>query len=272
MAETYGKVSVIMAVYNCEDTVADAIDSILNQTYSDIELVICEDCSADNTYQVVKQYADKYNDKIILIRNEKNSKLPASLNHCLKYATGKYIARMDGDDISYPDRIERQVSYLVEHPDIDLVGTGMAVFDGEKIVGQNTSPEHVDKYNLVHKTCFCHATILTYKYVYDKLGGYSLEPRAVRVEDVDLWFRFFAAGFKGANLPDLLYRVTDNANAASRRKFSNRINAMKTLFHGYRLLHFPIYYYPIALTPVLKGLAPKFVYNFFRGRKFKKHD
>lgn len=259
-----------MAVYNCEDTVAGAIESILNQTYEDIELIICEDCSKDNTYQIVKQYADKYSDRIILIRNEENLKLPASLNHCLEYATGKYIARMDGDDISYPERIEKQVLYLGQHPDIDLVGTGMTVFDGEKIIGQNTSPEKVDKFSLVHKTCFCHATILTYKYVYDKLNGYSLEKRAVRVEDIDLWFRFFDAGFQGANLPDLLYQVTDDSNAATRRNFANRINAMKTLFYGYRLLNYPVYYYPIAVTPVLKGLAPKFVYNFFRGRKFKK--
>lgn len=266
------KVSVIMAVYNCEDTVADAIESILNQTYKDIELIICDDCSADGTYKVVEGYKAKYPDRIVLIQNEENKKLPYSLNHCLKYATGKYVARMDGDDYSYPERIEKQVNYLRSHPDIDLVGTGMAVFDGEKIIGQNTSPEHVDQYSLLHKTCFCHATILTYKYVYDKLGGYSLESRAVRVEDIDLWFRFFSAGYKGANLPDLLYRVTDDAKAASRRKFSNRINAMKTLFFGYRLLHYPVYCYPMAVTPVLKGLAPKFVYNFYRGRKFKKHD
>lgn len=264
-----GKVSVIMAVYNCEDTVAAAIDSILKQTYENWELIICNDCSTDNTYDVVKKYADEYSDKIILVENKTNMKLPASLNHCLKYVTGKYVARMDGDDLSYPERFEKQVSFLNSHPDIDLVGTGMAVFNGQKITGKTVKPNSVDKYSLKTHPCFCHATIMTYKYVYDKLGGYSLEKRAVRVEDVDLWFRFFANGFKGANISDLLYQVTDDEAAYKRRKFAQRINAMKTLFHGYRILHYPIRYYPLVFLPVIKGFAPKFVYSYFRNRKFK---
>lgn len=263
------KISVIMAVYNCEDLVSDAIESILDQTYQNWELIICNDCSTDGTYNVVKKYADNYPDKIILIENEKNSKLPYSLNHCLTYATGKYVARMDGDDVSLPTRFEKQVEFLRANPDIDLVGTGMEVYDGHKIIGTNISPSVVDKYSLKISTCFCHATIMTYKYVYDKLNGYSLEDRAIRVEDIDLWFRFFAAGFKGANLPDLLYRVTDDENAYKRRKFGLRIHAMKTLFYGYRLLKYPIHWYPLVLLPVIKGFAPKFVYTYFRNRKFK---
>lgn len=264
-----GKVSVIMAVYNCEDTVGAAIESILNQTYNNIELIICNDCSTDNTYNVVKEYADKHKDKIVLIQNEKNMKLPASLNHCLKYATGRYIARMDGDDLSYPERFEKQIEFLNAHPDIDLVGTGMAIYNGKEMIGKTVRPEHVDKYSLKTQPCFCHATILTYKYVYDKLGGYSLEERAVRVEDVDLWFRFFSEGFNGYNLQDLLYQVTDDESAYKRRKFSLRINAMRTLFFGYRLLHYPLNWYPLVLLPVIKGLAPKFIYTYFRNRKFK---
>lgn len=264
-----GKISVIMAVYNCADTISDAIESILNQTYNDWEMIICNDCSTDNTFEIVKKYADKYKDKIILIENEQNMKLPASLNHCLKYATGKYVARMDGDDISYPERFEKQIEFLKNHPNIDLVGTGMTVYNGKEIIGQVTRPEMVDKNSLRLQPCFCHATIMTYKYVYDKLKGYSLEKRALRAEDVDLWFRFFAAGFNGANIPDLLYQVTDDEAAYKRRKFLLRFNVMKTLFHGYRLLHYPVIYYPLVLMPVLKGFAPKFVYNYFRNRKFK---
>lgn len=264
-----GKISVIMAVYNCQDTVSAAIDSIINQTYKNWELIICNDCSSDETYKIVKKYADRYPDKIILIENSVNSKLPASLNHCLKYATGKYIARMDGDDISLPERFEKQLEFLSLNPDIDLVGTGMIVFDGKMVIGSVIKPSKVDKYSLVKDTCFCHATIVTYKYVYDKLGGYSLNKRAIRVEDVDLWFRFFAAGFNGANIPDLLYKVTDDEAAYKRRTFSNRINVMRTLFFGYRTLHYPLRYYPMVLLPVIKGLAPKFIYKYFRNRKFK---
>lgn len=263
------KVSVIMAVYNCEDTVSAAIDSILSQTYTDWELIICNDCSTDNTLSVVKSYEEKYPDKIVVIQNEKNSRLPFSLNHCLKYAKGRYVARMDGDDISYPERLEKQVKYLKEHPNIDLVGTFMDIFNGDEITGVAKNKENVDKYSLKYSPCFSHATILTYKYVYDKLEGYSLCNRALRCEDVDLWFRFFNAGFNGANLQEALYRVTDDTNALSRRNFKNRVRAMRTLFYGYRLLKYPIHWYPAVLNPVVKGLVPRFVYTYFRNRKFK---
>ena len=93
-----------MAIYNCASTLEEAIESILNQTYTNWELIMCDDGSSDNTYAVAKKYADKYADKIILIRNESNKKLPATLNHCLKYVTGEYVARMDGDDISAENR------------------------------------------------------------------------------------------------------------------------------------------------------------------------
>ena len=94
------EISVIMAIYNCADTVACAIDSILNQTYSDWELILCDDGSVDDTYKIAEEYKNKYPDKIKLIKNPSNQGLPASLNNCLKKASGKYIARMDGDDIS----------------------------------------------------------------------------------------------------------------------------------------------------------------------------
>ena len=103
------KVSIIMGIYNCQDTLPEAIDSILEQTYTNWELILCDDCSTDNTYSIAEQYKNKYPEKIILIRNSENKKLAFTLNHCLEYATGEYVARMDGDDISAPNRFEKQL-------------------------------------------------------------------------------------------------------------------------------------------------------------------
>ena len=122
-------ISVIMAVYNCASTLREAIDSILNQTYTNWEFIICDDCSTDNTLEVVREYEKKYPDKFKVIQNEVNSKLSFSLNHCLKYADGEFIARMDGDDISVPERFEKQIRYLKEHPDVDLCSTLVQRFD-----------------------------------------------------------------------------------------------------------------------------------------------
>ena len=102
------KISILMGIYNCADTLSRAIDSIVNQTYTNWELILCDDGSVDSTYEIAKQYQNKYPDKIVLLKNEKNIQLAATLNHCLEYATGKYISRMDGDDESTPDRFEKQ--------------------------------------------------------------------------------------------------------------------------------------------------------------------
>ena len=120
MNNTSEKISIIMGIYNCEKTLPEAIESILAQTYTNWELIMCDDCSTDNTYSIAKKYQEKYTDKIILVRNNENCRLAYSLNHCLKYASGKYIARMDGDDISLPHRFERQIEFLEKNPNAKI--------------------------------------------------------------------------------------------------------------------------------------------------------
>ena len=121
-------ISVIMGIYNCKETLADAIESIINQTYTDWELIMCDDGSTDNTYQIAESYSEKYSN-IILIQNECNRGLNYTLNHCLKYAKGKYIARQDGDDLSHEDRLKYEVEFLEDNPSFDLVATNMVSFD-----------------------------------------------------------------------------------------------------------------------------------------------
>ena len=129
------KVSVIMASYNGEKYISDAIQSLLDQTFQDWELVVCDDCSTDNTYQILKGYAEKYPDKFQVLHNEKNLRLAASLNRCIEYARGEYIARMDDDDISLPERLEKEVKYLDEHPYVSFVSANIQLFDEDGIWG-----------------------------------------------------------------------------------------------------------------------------------------
>lgn len=262
-------ISVIMAVYNCEKTVKEAIDSILNQTFPDFEFIICDDCSTDNTYQIVCEYAAYYPDKIIALRNQQNSKLAYALNHCLKFARGKYIARMDGDDVSVPERLQMQYEFLESNTNYDLVGTAMRVFDefGEHgLMAKNDVPDQID---LLRKACFNHATILMKRLAYEKVGLYTDLPRTVRCEDVDLWFKFYAAGFKGYNLPDPLYKVRVGINDFKRRTFESRLNETKTRLSGYRLLKIKIWFYPLAFKPLISGLIPHKVMFLYHKLKFK---
>jgi glycosyltransferase EpsE len=250
------KISVIMATYNCEKTVEKSIDSILAQTYSNWVMIICDDGSSDGTLAILNRYASDYPEKFIIIRNKQNSKLPYSLNHCLQYVQTELVARMDGDDWSTPDRFEKQVSFLTTHPQYDLVGTGVSVFDGEKKIASIIKTPTPTKDSMLRDNAFSHATIMTYKRVYDALDGYSLDPTVERVEDVDLWCRFLAAGFKGYNLPDELYVILEDINAVKRRTFQARLNSAKTRCRGYKLMGFRGVRCYLPYLLVLKAFVP----------------
>lgn len=250
------KISVIMAAYNCEKTVEKAIDSILAQTYENWVMIICDDGSTDGTMAILNRYAEQHPGKFVIIQNERNSKLPYSLNHCLRYVQTELVARMDGDDWSTPDRFEKQVAFLKAHPEYDLVGTGVTVFDGTKNIASIIKTPVPTRETMLRDNAFSHATIMTYKRVYDALDGYSLDPTVERVEDVDLWCRFLAAGFKGYNLPDELYVILENVNAVKRRTLRARLNSAHTRRRGYKLMGFRglTLYKPYLV--VLKAFVP----------------
>lgn len=224
------EISIIMGAYNCEDTISEAIDSIINQTYQSWEFIICDDCSTDKTYEILLKYEKSYPQKIKILKNEKNSKLAFSLNHCLKHAKGEYVARMDADDVSLSHRLEIQIEFMQNHTEYDLVGTAMLPFDenGERSP-MRTSKTEPNKDDLLRHNPFYHATILMKKSVYDQLGGYTVLPRTVRGQDADLWYRFFAAGFRGYNLKEPLYKVRERIADLKRRSFKNRIQATRTI-------------------------------------------
>ena len=264
------KVSIIMAAYNCEDTIIESIESIINQTFKDWEFIICDDGSIDNTYKIIKEYESKYPNRIKAIKNDKNSKLPYSLNHCLQYARGSYIARMDADDRCYPERLEKQYSFMQAHPEIDVVGTGMTCFDKESITGKRLPVVNPSSAAIGLSVPFFHATIMMKKSVYEQLGGYSLKEHVLRCEDVDLWIRFFGNGFKGANLQEALYYVREDLGASKRRNFKNALNSSKTLFYGFRQYKYPLKQYIYVLKPLISVLIPqniKYLINQKRWRK-----
>lgn len=256
------KVSVIMATYNCADTVEKAIDSILAQTYENWVMIICDDGSTDHTLEILNRYKAQHPERFVILRNETNRKLPYSLNHCLKYVETDLVARMDGDDWSTPDRFEKQVSFLKEHPEYDLVGTGVIVSDGQNVLTKIVQPVIPKPEDMLRYNCFSHATIMTYKYVYDALNGYSLDPTVERCEDLDLWSRFFAAGFCGSNISDGLYYILENENAVKRRNLRNRLNTAKTLMNGYRRMGLHGFAcYKKAYLQVLTYFVPTKLYN-----------
>lgn len=263
------KVSVIMGVYNCGATLPEAIDSILMQTYENWELILCDDGSQDDTYRVAQSYQERFPDKVILIQNQRNMGLNVTLNNCLALATGDYIARMDGDDVSLPLRFEKEVEYLDTHPDCAIVSTPMIYFDENGDWGRGASIENPQKEDLIAGTPFCHAPCMVRSEAYRAVGGYSDDLRTLRAEDYNLWFRLYALGYRGHNLSEPYYKMRDDMNAYHRRKFRCCLNEAYVRFTGYRMLKLPAKAYLYVLRPIVVGLLPKPLYMYLHHRRQK---
>ncbi|MGL5057185.1 MAG: glycosyltransferase family 2 protein [Fusobacteriaceae bacterium] len=254
------KVSIIMGIYNCCSTLEEAINSIISQTYENWELIMCDDASIDDTYKIAQKYQNMYPEKIKLLKNDKNLTLGPTLNRCLEIAEGYYIARQDGDDYSHIYRLEKQVNFLENNNSYDLVSTNMYSYNDSQILGERKNLILIpQKYDLVKNVPFHHATILMKKKVFDELKGYSLKKTRKRLEDIDLWFRFFEKEYKGYNLQESLYYVREDGNQYKRRTFGNYLNATITCLDGVKNLNLPKIYYIYSFSIVLKYFIPTFI-------------
>lgn len=266
-------ISVIMSVRNSEATVREAIDSILAQTYTNWEFIICNDASSDHTQEILEEYQKKYPKKFYLLKNETNKYLAYSLNRCLEHCKGTLVARMDGDDMSAPTRFEKEVQFLKEHPDYQVVGTAMQRFSSEGMANVDAKPATVDKYYLRKGVPFNHATVMTYLSVYKELEGYTVAPRTVQGQDLDLWFRFFSKGFSGANLTEPLYLVREDLNAIKRRTPKHRWNSYKTMQIGFSLLGFPKrWLVKPFLSTLFKSMIPYCMFKWYRDLQKKRYE
>jgi len=205
------KISVIMPVYNAEKYVSLAIESILGQTYKDFELIMINDGSTDSSLSIMEKYS-LTDHRIRLASREKTKGVAVSLNEGLAMARGEYIARMDADDISLPQRFEKQVVFLEGHPDIAVVGSSVLVVDPEglPIAPRILPPTHEEidrglmRY-LIERRMY-HPTMMMRRSVVSTIGGYRKEFAA---EDYDLLLRLVEI-CKLANLPEVLLEYREH--------------------------------------------------------------
>lgn len=202
------KVSVYMPAYNMEKYIAEAIESILNQTFSDFEFIIINDGSTDNTAKIVREYAAR-DKRIKFIDNKKNRGFIAASNDGLDAACGEYIAKMDSDDISMPTRLARQVAFLDSHPDIGMIGCGLQAFGkGKFIITHPANVGLVDAISEIPTTIFMARRTIIEKY---KL---RFNPDFFSCEDYEFYVQFLKHA-KIANLSDILYKYRWHGNNVS---------------------------------------------------------
>lgn len=255
------KVSVIMGIYNCAKTLEEALECIVNQTYTNWEVIMCDDCSSDNTIQIAEKYVQKYPGKFVLLKNKENCGLNYTLNKCLKVANGDYIARMDGDDLCAEERFAKEVAILDERKDISIMSTDMNFFDEKGVWGRTHTEKIPTKESFLRATPFCHAACMVRKEAYWAVGGYSVSDKLLRVEDYHLWVKMYAKGYKGMNIQEPLYSMRDDRDAQGRRKFKYRLNEAYVKKVAIQELRLKKRNYVWCLRPIIIGLLPGSLYR-----------
>lgn len=264
------KVSIIMGVYNCKDKslLKNSVESIINQTYTDWEFIICNDGSTDDTLNYLYEI-EKLDNRIRIVSYKENRGLSYALNYSLNVASGEYIARQDDDDYSYPNRLERQVQYMIQHPEIDIVGCLADVYDDTGIWGKYSVVEKPENKDFLWNSPFNHPTTVFRTSSLLKVGGYRTAKETRRCEDYDLFMRMYAAGFRGRNLQEILYKYWIKNDATKKyRPMKYRIDEAVVRYKGYKALHIMIPGCVFVLKPIVIGFIPQRLFRIIRGKQY----
>ena len=207
------KISVLMSVHNAANTVNFAIESILNQTYSNLELIIMDDCSRDNTYKILKKY-EKKDSRVKLFNNKENLGLTKSLNILIDHSNGNFIARQDADDYSLPMRFEKQIKYIEKYK-IDGCTTKTFLKNSVQTT-PNLSRSLYKKLILLYKNPFIHGTLMVNKEVLNKIGNY--DEKFYYAQDYKLMSDLVNDNKKIKILKDPLYILNTKNNISTNKK------------------------------------------------------
>ena len=257
-------ISVVMSVYNAEKYLRFSIESILNQTYTDFEFIIINDCSEDDSLKIINEYS-KNDSRIITVNNDTNLGLTRNLNKGLTIARGEYIARMDADDISILDRFEKQMCYFQKNEHIDILGGFCVDIDESgKVIRKRKAPlSHKEIISSIYKVNpIYHPTVIFKKQKIANIGFYNEEYKVV--QDYDLWFRSIANNLIIQNLPDILLKYRINDNYYARKSFNYRLIDFKIRYRGYKSIGVSWYKWGYLFVPLILGVTPNFLYKLLK--------
>lgn len=257
-------VSVIMPVHNAEPYISEAIDSLLRQTYPNIEIILVDDRSTDRSWEILQDYARRYPHKIRAVRTKRttNAAGNGAMNYGFQFAKGEFIARMDADDVSYPERIEKQVAYMMSHPEVFVLGTQADIIDQNGAsIGEKRFPiDHdaiYEQYGILHP--IVHPSVMIRR---------SFLPRKRKIyemvwdvnDDYYTFFKFLHIGLFH-NLPEKLiaYRVHGkNASLQEpKKKFWNSVRIRLSAIQKFRYRMSLRAWILLAIQCVIVGLLPE---------------
>lgn len=209
-------VSVLMPAYNVEKYIGETIESILNQTFTDFELIISDDASTDRTWEVIQDYAKK-DKRIFIYKNKKNLYIAENRNMLVRKAKGKYIAWQDADDISLVDRIEKQYEFMEQNPRVGIIGGYLQFFDekGIKSIRKYATTDNELRKNIFRFSPVAQPTAMIRRECFEKVGLYN--PKYPPAEDIDMSFRI-GSFYEFANLPQITLKYREHLNSATFNK------------------------------------------------------
>lgn len=267
MKSTQVKVSIIMGTYNPDEKkLKRAVQSLILQTVPEWELLLYDDGSDGQFVPLIRETA-MLDGRIRLLRGTENRGLAAALNRCLLRARGQYIARMDDDDVSLPNRLERQLVFLESHPQYQWVGSGAELIDENGVWGFQRMPEIPQPRDFLFHSPYIHPSVMFRKSALIRGGGYCTAKAFLQVEDYELFFRLHRLGMRGYNLSEPLLRYWEDYASYQKRTYRRRIREAKLRYHGFRglgILNSGTFCY--VLKPLLVGVIPPPVHHYIRRR------
>lgn len=252
-----------------EELLRRSVESILSQSFSNFELLICDDGSSQAAQKFLEGYAAR-DTRIRLIRSVGKLDLASKLNACIFQARGAFIARMDDDDESKPERFEKQLAFLKQHPDIAFAGSNVRIIRSERLIGSRVFPDYPQVRDFFMVQPYIHPSLMFRKGALDAVGGYSDDKRQVLCEDYDLLLRLYAAGYRGANIQEPLLDYTVPTTSKGGRTMSHRWNETVTRWERFRELGVLPQAFPFVLKPLTVGLLPEVLLKRIKNHEIQK--
>ena len=251
-------VTVLMGVFNGLPYLEESIRSILGQTFADFEFLIIDDASSDGSDELIRRHAMQ-DPRIRLIRREANAGLGAILRLGVEQARGSFVARMDADDVAMPTRLARQVDFLVEHPDTDIVGSYAldVTKNGVPVRERRVPTTHERIVELVWSNPFIHATVMFRRDSILRVGSYDGSAR--RRQDYELWFRCVAGGLRFANIPEPLLHYHFSEETLKKNSIASIWGQAKIGVQGCRLVKAPLHAYVATCMPLFEAMMPNWL-------------
>ncbi|MDR0818962.1 MAG: glycosyltransferase family 2 protein [Oscillospiraceae bacterium] len=259
-------VTVTIPAYNAGRTLEASVNSVLAQTYSDWEILICDDCSTDNTYELACKLSER-DSGIRVIRNEHNMKIAATRNRLTENAKGRYLALLDADDMMEPGKLAVQVEFLDNNPEYDFCATWFRTIDDNGSIRDWVTKHsgRIDKSWYLWGMPFANPSVMFKTASLIAAGGYLTEKTTeFRGEDYDLFMRMAAAGFEGYVIPEYLLIYYAGASALKRRKYRYRLDEAKMRYRNFKRLGLMPKGLTYAVKPLIAGLIPQRILNYFR--------